>query len=391
MPFDPAELMREKGRARFEDDLGAFAGLSDALTMGGKWQHPADSIFDFRAVEVLDSGLPFEFWRFWLPMIEEYEGWAQTDVIGGVLPLAMRKALVGRTFDSSSEATELTGKFDGGWDPMHLTMHAWRPFRRGSHDESAPRVEVTGGGFYRVMSSDSYAGWARSLVELSVETLTLIRLDVNVGDELHGAPLFVTLGHVLLEPVPQLISTEDDRYDESEPPARNSVRYLNDSQVQALLEVIEGQEGTSAKELGDVAEYGHFYGFTFIYTTPDRRASAGRYFGTEALVLVTDGTQHKFILPYFEGGNWYRLFEEDINEIIGAENLFGWDEAGMAPKDVAELVRVHLGESVCLDEEVRVFESSDAMENARRVVKELFKGDFFTARVVPGGIEFSRE
>jgi hypothetical protein len=389
MPFDPARLMLEAEHDSFAVDLGAFAGLSDALTLGGKWQHPADAIFDFRAVQVMDSGHAFEFWKFWGPMLEEYEAWAGTGAIGMVLPLPMKKALVARTFDSSSEAAELTGKFHGGWDSMHLTTHAWRPFRRTFHGVDA-RVEVTGDGFYRVMTSNSYAGWARSLFELSVETLTLIRLDVNVGDELHGAPVFVTLGHVLLKPVPQLISTEDDRYDESEGPARNSVRYLNDSQAQALLDVIEGEQTASSGDSADQAQYGSFFGFTFVYTIA-KRPSDGALYDTAAVVLVTDGTQHRFILPERSGGNWYRLEEDDIEDLIFENNLFSYDEAGIRPADVAQLVLDRDGERVRLLEKVRVFESSDAMENVRLMVKELFEGDFCTARVVPGNIEFSRE
>ena len=86
-------------------------------------------------------------------------------------------------------------------------------------------------------------------------------------------------------------------------------------------------------------------------------------------------------------GNYKSL----CSEIIGAENLFDWDEAGMAPRDVAQIVLDHEGERMCLDEQVRVFESSDAMENVRLVVSELFQNGFYTVEVVPGNIEFNRE
>ena len=42
MPFDPITLMREEGFEPFPDAIGAFAGLSDVLAVGGKFQHPAE-------------------------------------------------------------------------------------------------------------------------------------------------------------------------------------------------------------------------------------------------------------------------------------------------------------------------------------------------------------
>jgi hypothetical protein len=80
-----------------------------------------------------------------------------------------------------------------------------------------------------------------------------------------------------------------------------------------------------------------------------------------------------------------------LAQCLFENNLFSHDEAGIRPADVAQLVLDRDGERVRLLEKVRVFESSDAMENVRLVVKELFEGDFCTARVVPGNIEFSRE
>ncbi len=392
MPFDPITLMREEGFEPFPDAIGAFAGLSDVLAVGGKFQHPADALFAYRMKGVLDSGHTPEFWDFWQPMLDEYEVWALSGAMEGVVPLRRHSVAFKDQLDSIQDNTLKSERFEGGWDPLHLTSHAWRPFRRAFLEETEARVDISGQDFYRVLTTDSYAGWARALMDHSFERSTLIRIDVNLDTTGPREPLFVTLGHVLAEPVPRLISTDDYRYeDDDDLQSQCVIRYLNDSQVQELVKIPEAKRMDPAQSLGEIAENGRFYGFTFIYTTPDRRAKEGRLFGTEALVLVTDGTQHKFILPFYEGGNWYRMAEEDINEIIGGENLFDWDEAGMAPKDVAQLVLDHEGERVRLDEEVRVFESSDAMENVRLVVSDLFGNGFYTVEVVPDNYVFSRE
>ena len=391
MPFDPITLMREEGFEPFPDAIGAFAGLSDVLTVGGKFQHPADALFAYRMKGVLDSGHTAEFWAFWQPMIDEYEVWVHSGAMDSVVPLRRHSGAFVDQIVSTEDNSLNSDRFEGGSDPLHLTSHAWRPFRRVFLEETDARVDISGQDFYRVLTTDSYAGWARALMAHSFERSTLIRIDVNLDTTGVKEPLFVTLGHVLVEPVPRLTSTDDYRYDDEDLKSQSVIRYLNDSQAQELVRSLEAKGIDPAQSIGDVSEYGRFYGFTFIYTTPDRRPKEGRLFGTQALVLVTDGTQHRFILPFYEGGNWYRMAEEDVNEIIGAENLFDWDEAGMAPRDVAQIVLDHEGERMCLDEQVRVFESSDAMENVRLVVSELFQNGFYTVEVVPGNIEFNRE
>jgi transcriptional regulator with XRE-family HTH domain len=341
MPFDPITLMREEGFEPFPDAIGAFAGLSDVLAVGGKFQHPADALFAYRMKGVLDSGHTPEFWDFWQPMLDEYEVWAHSGAMDSVVPLRRHSVAFKDQIDSIQDNTLKSERFEGGWDPLHLTSHAWRPFRRAFLEETEARVEISGQDFYRVLTTDSYAGWARALMDHSFERSTLIRIDVNLDTTGPREALFATLGHVLVEPVPRLISTDDYRYEDDDLQSQSVIRYLNDSQVQELVRSLEAKRIDPARSIGDVAEGGRFYGFTFIYTTPDRRPTKeGRLFGTEALVLVTDGTEHKFILPYFEGGNWYRLFEEDINEIIGAKVRSIREAAGLTQRELGDLLGV---------------------------------------------------
>ena len=242
MPFSPKRLGNPEifanphhlsEKALFQA-ASAYSALADILAFGHAWGHT------IRILNEWNLGMipqwKSNFVKFWYPMLNTYGDWySRCGVFNwpkeSEIPEIHYNINPNRHWHELSDKTAVSNlnlEFDK--DPLHLTAHSGKPLTPGSKFE----IDFTrtngffGRGWqevppYGILTCESYSGWAQNLLEMRIETSTLVRVDVKVHESMRA---HTTLGHFLIKPNYQSGDSARDQ---------NVVNYANDLAVNSFL------------------------------------------------------------------------------------------------------------------------------------------------------------